>query len=881
MINIVFTRDGDFFARLLVGSFLAFFLAVKAHAQTYDPIPTPYCAIGFDGSPSYTALENQVTSTNPEGKFLAQFVLEAFAQANANNGLLDSASETAAVTALNRLQAMWVPASQNFKWNYADSGVTDTNAVEFITEYLVQIPYRFPKLLAQYGPVSQSGTIENLLATVLSEGQIGELNHNIAVSYTNIWLSRVCNLILTGQGPADGSGNSLLTANSIVLNTGRTDLMSWISTVRNYGVHEFLSPTYTGVDLEVLGYIYLFSTDPGISAMAQQGAKLLWIDLYANWYTQDQRIGGTHSRTYEFLTDEDRETDRFLYAVSHLTNPPSPQWPLLLTNRTTSSYWRGQDFVAYVLPPTNDVPYLYGAQIAANKSRTILRSFIDPATDYNTNFLYGENYMANPTGTGGLYYPFSVGSTESFYDSPQFEGLTIMLPGSGNTVNVNFNMQGLENYYLQGSAPATLSPFIASVQNAAETLFVASSNGQVDATSGATEVASTIVLPNTAQVWIGTATTPLSLSAGQSVSLNAGSTIFIAVTNPGQVDTLVTGIRFLVSTDMSGNSIGLSLVNDGSAYNALRITCEHTATTPSSGYAVVGFWTRTAYCSDTSTNFNAFRSAFTSATVSALYSAATGQVSLAVPGLNSTMAVQANVITETINSLSGSDLDSAFTLPLLSVNGTEYVTDTVQNWTSQDIGNATGGSATERSSQGLYTGQVQVVGGGTDIWGTADGFQFYYQQLVGDGTVVARLTSMPTGTGISAWTKAGVMMRNDLTPGSMNALCSLDGTHGQRFSVRTAENGTSARSGNKTTTQPYWFKVTRAGNTFTGYSSADGVNWTQVGAATTIPMNTTIYAGIAVTSNNESSPITTGFDSLGVLQQLSQNPALTPSWAKR
>ena len=183
--------------------------------------------------------------------------------------------------------------------------------------------------------------------------------------------------------------------------------------------------------------------------MAQQGAKLLWTDLYANWYTQNQRIGGTHSRTYEFLTDEDRETDRFLYAVSHLTNPPSPEWPLLLTTRTTSAYWRGQDFIAYVLPPTNDVPYLYGAQIAANESRTILRSFIDPATDYNPNFLYGENYMANPTGTGGFYYPFSVGSTESFYDSPQFEGLTIMMPGSGSTVNVNFNMQGVENYYLQ------------------------------------------------------------------------------------------------------------------------------------------------------------------------------------------------------------------------------------------------------------------------------------------------------------------------------------------------------------------------------------------------------------------------------------------------
>lgn len=147
---------------------------------------------------------------------------------------------------------------------------------------------------------------------------------------------------------------------------------------------------------------------------------------------------------------------------------------------------------------------------------------------------------------------------------------------------------------------------------------------------------------------------------------------------------------------------------------------------------------------------------------------------------------------------------------------------------------------------------------------------FLGTQLVGDGTVIGRLTSMPTGSGISAWAKAGIMMRNDLTPGSMNALCGLNGTHGQRFSVRASENGASTRSGNLKMTQPYWFKITRSGNTFTGYSSPDGVTWSQVGAAATIPMSSTIYAGIAVTSKNESSPITTGFDSLGVLQQPEQ-----------
>ncbi|HEX4201691.1 MAG TPA: hypothetical protein VHY59_09260, partial [Chthoniobacterales bacterium] len=210
MITINIIARGGSLVGPLNGLFLAFLLAITASAQTYDPVPSPYCNIGFDGSPSYAALENYVTSSNPEGKFLAQFVLEAFAQANANHTILDSASETAAVTALNRLLSMWVPSSLDFKWNYADPGVTDANAVEFITEYLAQISYRFPKLLAQYGPVTQSGSIENLLSQVLADGQLGELNHNIAVSYTNIWLLRTCNLLLTGQGITDRSGNVLV-----------------------------------------------------------------------------------------------------------------------------------------------------------------------------------------------------------------------------------------------------------------------------------------------------------------------------------------------------------------------------------------------------------------------------------------------------------------------------------------------------------------------------------------------------------------------------------------------------------------------------------------------------------------------------------------------
>jgi len=831
--------------------------------------------VAFDGPPSYTLLESKVTSPNPEAKAMAQFVLEAFAQANFYGTLLDPVSQSTAVTALNQILAMWVPASLNFKSNFNDTGVTDNNTVEFVTESLVQISYRFPHLLAQYGPVSQAGTIENLLATLLSECQIGSINHHFTIGYTNQWLFRLCNIILTGQGIVDGNGNVLLAANIDVLNRGRSDFLIWISTVQNNGVHEFMSPTYTGLDLEALGYINLYATDPGIAMMAQQGYKLIWIDLYANWYNQNQRMGGTHSRTYEFLTDEDRETDRFYYAVSNLVTQRSPAWPVLLNTRS-NGYWRGQDFIAYTMPPPSDVPYLYGNTIAVNGSRTILRSFLSDESNYDPDYMYGENYMANPAGLGGLSYPFCVGSTESFYNDETFEGLTIMMPGVSNTANVNFNMQGRNDYYLQivtqdGKA-STLKPFTACVQNAAETLFLASQNaqGSVDVNGNQeeiTQVASTIVIPITAQIWIGSAATPVSLTPGQSLSLNPGSTLFVQVSNPGQSDALVTGIQFLLSTDMSGNPISPSLVNDGSQYNALRVSCIHSPTTPTSGNAVIAFWTRTGYCSDTTTNFNLFRNSFISAPVASSYNVNTGAVSLSATGLNSTMTIDSNVLTASTTSTSGGDLDSAFTIPLLSVNGTEYVPGTLQEWVSEDIGDAAGGSVIQRTLDGFYTGQVQIMGAGSDIWGTADGFQFYHQALTGNGTLIGHLTSLPSGTGIDSEAKAGLMMRNDLTPGSANAFIDIMGTFGARFSVRTAAGGSSARSGVSNITAPYWFKLTRVDNIFTGYSSPDGVTWTQVGAPATIPMNNTIYVGMAVTSRNPSSLLTTGFDSVGALQQ--------------
>jgi hypothetical protein len=57
---------------------------------------------------------------------------------------------------------------------------------------------------------------------------------------------------------------------------------------------------------------------------------------------------------------------------------------------------------------------------------------------------------------------------------------------------------------------------------------------------------------------------------------------------------------------------------------------------------------------------------------------------------------------------------------------------------------------------------------------------------------------------------------------------------------------------------PYWVRLTRKGNRFTAQHSSDGVNWLAVvnpqdpnePTPVEIPMNETVYVGLAVTSHN-------------------------------
>jgi regulation of enolase protein 1 (concanavalin A-like superfamily) len=185
-------------------------------------------------------------------------------------------------------------------------------------------------------------------------------------------------------------------------------------------------------------------------------------------------------------------------------------------------------------------------------------------------------------------------------------------------------------------------------------------------------------------------------------------------------------------------------------------------------------------------------------------------------------------------------------------------------WLDQDIG-VVGKVGSASYANNVFT----VQGGGSSFFsGTADGFHFVYQQLSGDGTIVARLVSISTN-----YAQAGVVIRETLDAGAKNVgVIIYNGSFGTAYRLTTG--GSSTYTGNVRAALPYWVKLVRSGSTFSGYASADGVNWAQVGTSQTINMATNVYVGLGA-SYSTSTLATATFDNVSVSTPAVPGPVIT------
>lgn len=192
-------------------------------------------------------------------------------------------------------------------------------------------------------------------------------------------------------------------------------------------------------------------------------------------------------------------------------------------------------------------------------------------------------------------------------------------------------------------------------------------------------------------------------------------------------------------------------------------------------------------------------------------------------------------------------------------------------WMDQDVGLVSDWSGDSADvgfsgSAAVSNGIDTVSGSGKDIWGNADSFHWTYLPVWGDCTNIARVSGL---TDTDPWAKAGVMIRESFNQDSVNAYMAMTASNGALFSFRSSTGNSSSSAGQGSVSAPYWVKLVRSGNTFTGYTSADGVGWLEIGS-TVIPMATNAFAGLAVTAHNNTLVNTATFDHVSIAGQFIQ-----------
>lgn len=187
-----------------------------------------------------------------------------------------------------------------------------------------------------------------------------------------------------------------------------------------------------------------------------------------------------------------------------------------------------------------------------------------------------------------------------------------------------------------------------------------------------------------------------------------------------------------------------------------------------------------------------------------------------------------------------------------------------------DIGNpAVAGTVT------FSGGGFDITAGGADVWGVKDEFNFFYIEKSGDFDFAARVESL---TATHLYTKAGLMAREDMTPGSRHIYFQMfpdnkprnknNGGFEYQYRQQTGVEMKAIYPARFDGTPDFpvtfpntWIRLKRTGNKFTGYTGTDGKSWKEY-ASFTLDLPEKVYLGAAVTSHKTTESATAKFRSI-------------------
>jgi hypothetical protein len=192
------------------------------------------------------------------------------------------------------------------------------------------------------------------------------------------------------------------------------------------------------------------------------------------------------------------------------------------------------------------------------------------------------------------------------------------------------------------------------------------------------------------------------------------------------------------------------------------------------------------------------------------------------------------------------------------------------SWTDRDIG------AVAVNGAANFDGTTFTMeGAGSDIGEANDQFHFAGASLEGDGAIVARFVPQVN----SQFSKFGLMIRESPAAGAVNVSLLLSPRRGEgslerpewsaAVAVRPLAGATTSIVhsedlqpsfvSNGRLLEPFWLKLERRRNIFTGSISSDGQHWTAVGWTTISPVRP-MSIGLAVCSRLKTVTTTVQFD---------------------
>lgn len=188
-----------------------------------------------------------------------------------------------------------------------------------------------------------------------------------------------------------------------------------------------------------------------------------------------------------------------------------------------------------------------------------------------------------------------------------------------------------------------------------------------------------------------------------------------------------------------------------------------------------------------------------------------------------------------------------------------------------DVGNPAIAGTVAVSGDGF-----DIAAGGADIWGKKDEFTFVYIEKSGDFDFAARVESL---TATHQYTKAGLMAREDLSPGSRHIYFQMfpnnmprnKNNGGFEYQYRQVKDDEmkaiyparfEGTPDFPVTFPDTWIRLRRIGNKFTGYTGTDGKSWKEY-ATFTLDLPEKVYLGAAVTSHKITDKTTAKFRNIG------------------